>query len=120
MHVQCESRRSILKESTMPLIIVPQSYNSLPWRQILVSTHPASAPDVTPVMVLTINRPEKHNAFTIEIEDDMIRALDLFSVDDRVKAVVVAGAGRTFCAGADLNIGLEREPGDGSKDHRDG
>ena len=99
---------------------VPESYSQLKWGQLAVSTYPADAPGVTPVMVLTINRPEKHNAFTVEIEDAMIEALRLFDLDDRVKAVVVTGAGRIFCAGADLDIGLERTPGDRSKDHRDG
>lgn len=99
---------------------VPASYSGLSWGQLTVSTHPVNDPGVTPVMVLTINRPEKHNAFTVEIEDAMIEAFRLFDLDDRVKAIVVTGAGRIFCAGADLDIGLERTPGDRSKDHRDG
>ncbi|KPM46507.1 hypothetical protein AK830_g174 [Neonectria ditissima] len=99
---------------------VPKSYDGLSFEQLRVDTYPNNAPGATPVMILTINRPEKHNAFTVEIEDAMIKALQLFDLDDRVKAVVVTGAGRTFCAGADLDIGLERVPGEGSKDHRDG
>jgi enoyl-CoA hydratase/carnithine racemase len=71
-------------------------------------------------MVLTINRPEKFNAFTTDIENELINLLGLFDVDDRVKAIVVTGAGRIFCAGADLEIGLHRSEGDASKDHRDG
>jgi enoyl-CoA hydratase/carnithine racemase len=37
-----------------------------------------------------------------------------------VKAIVVTGEGKNFCAGADLEIGLERTEGIGGKDHRDG
>jgi enoyl-CoA hydratase/carnithine racemase len=71
-------------------------------------------------MVVTINRAHKANAFTTEIEDELIRAFGLFDTDDRVKAIVVTGAGKIFCAGADLDIGLHRAEGDKSKDHRDG
>lgn len=74
----------------------------------------------TKVMVMTINRPEKANAFTVEIEDAMIQNLEWFDLDDRVKSVVVTGEGRFFCAGADLDIGLHRAEGESSKDHRDG
>lgn len=104
----------------MASVEIPGSYSSLQRRQLKVSTHPPNQPSATKVMVLTINRPEKNNAFTVEIEDDMIKAFNLFDVDDRVRAVVVTGAGRTFCAGADLDIGLERTAGEGGKDHRDG
>lgn len=99
---------------------IPENYSSLPWRQIKVLHHPPGAKAATEVIILTINRPEKSNAFTEEIENDMIKAFNLFDVDDRVKAIVVTGSGKTFCAGADLDIGLERTPGENSKDHRDG
>jgi enoyl-CoA hydratase/carnithine racemase len=99
---------------------IPKSYSSLPWRHIKISPHPATAPGATRVMILTINRPEKHNAFTTEMEEDMVLAFNLFDVDDRIKAVIVTGAGKYFCTGADLDIGLHRTEGEGSKDHRDG
>jgi enoyl-CoA hydratase/carnithine racemase len=99
---------------------VPQTYSNDSWTSIKVATYPESSPCVTPVMVLTINRPEKYNAFTTEIENEMIHMLGLFDMDDRVKVIVVTGAGRIFCAGADLDIGLHRSEGDASKDHRDG
>jgi enoyl-CoA hydratase/carnithine racemase len=97
----------------------PTSYATIPWKHILVSFHPPS-PDVNKVAVITINRPEKYNAFTVEIETEMIRALDMFDEDDRVRVVVVTGAGRMFCAGADLDVGLHREEGGKTKGHRDG
>lgn len=50
----------------------------------------------------------------------MVRAFDMLDQDDRVKVIVVTGEGKNFCAGADLEIGLERTPGVGVKEHRDG
>jgi enoyl-CoA hydratase/carnithine racemase len=54
------------------------------------------------------------------MENDLVRAFDLLDQDDRVKAIVITGEGKHFCAGADLEIGLERTEGVGSKEHRDG
>jgi len=44
----------------------------------------------------------------------------MLDLDERVKAIVVTGKGRMFCAGADLEIGLNRAPGIRDKEHRDG
>jgi enoyl-CoA hydratase/carnithine racemase len=63
---------------------------------------------------------EKNNAFTSVMENDMVRAFDMLDQDDRVKVIVVTGEGKNFCAGADLEVGLERTPGVGAKEHRDG
>jgi enoyl-CoA hydratase/carnithine racemase len=54
------------------------------------------------VATLTLNRPEKMNAFTPRMRDDLIAAFDATDADDAVRAVIVTGAGRAFCAGADL------------------
>jgi enoyl-CoA hydratase/carnithine racemase len=55
------------------------------------------------IATLTINRPEKMNAFTNVMMREMIAAFDRVDADDAVRAVVVTGAGdRAFCAGADL------------------
>ncbi len=52
---------------------------------------------------LTLNRPEKMNAFTVTMMQEMCAAFDLADADDTVRAVIVTGAGdRAFCAGADL------------------
>ena len=58
-----------------------------------------------PVATITLNRPEKLNAFTGQMMTDMIAAFDLSDADDDVRAVIVTGAGRGFCAGADLSAG---------------
>jgi len=57
------------------------------------------------VATLTLNRPDKLNAFTGQMMLDMIAALDRTDADDSVGAVIVTGAGRGFCAGADLSAG---------------
>jgi enoyl-CoA hydratase/carnithine racemase len=54
------------------------------------------------VATLTLNRPEKLNAFTRAMAGEMIDALDRADADDAVRAIIVTGAGRAFCAGADL------------------
>lgn len=51
---------------------------------------------------LTLNRPEKKNALSIELRDEMSDALDAIARDDGAKVVVVTGAGDTFSAGFDL------------------
>ena len=57
------------------------------------------------VATLTLNRPDKLNAFTAQMRDELIAAFDLTDADDAVRAVVITGAGRAFCAGADLAAG---------------
>ncbi|MES2895648.1 MAG: crotonase/enoyl-CoA hydratase family protein [Pseudomonadota bacterium] len=59
------------------------------------------------VAILTLNRPEKLNAFNTQMMKDMIAAFDVTDADDAIKAVIVTGAGRGFCAGADLSAGAE-------------
>jgi len=55
------------------------------------------------VLTLTLNRPERLNAFNREMQTEMIAAFDAADADDRVRAVIVTGAGRAFCAGMDLS-----------------
>jgi enoyl-CoA hydratase/carnithine racemase len=57
------------------------------------------------VAVLRLNRPHRLNAFTPEMADSIIAAFDACDLDDTVRAVVMTGAGRAFCAGADLAAG---------------
>jgi len=57
------------------------------------------------VLTLTLNRPDKLNAFTRTMMDELLYAIDAADADDEVRAVVVTGAGRAFCAGADLSSG---------------
>ena len=57
------------------------------------------------IATITLNRPEKLNAFTTTMMTEMIDAFDKTDADDNVRAVIVTGAGRGFCAGADLSSG---------------
>jgi enoyl-CoA hydratase/carnithine racemase len=59
------------------------------------------------VATITLNRPDRLNAFTITMQREMNAAFDLADADDQVRAVIVTGAGRGFCAGADLGTGGE-------------
>src|SRR5881227_860576 len=57
------------------------------------------------ILTITLNRPERLNAFTPTMGRELIEALDAADADDTVRAIVVTGAGRGFCAGADLEAG---------------
>jgi enoyl-CoA hydratase/carnithine racemase len=58
------------------------------------------------IMTITLNRPDRMNAFNAEMMQEMIAAFDVADADDAVRAVIVTGAGdRAFCAGADLGAG---------------
>src|SRR5258707_1575478 len=57
------------------------------------------------IATITLNRPEKLNAFTGIMMNEMIDAFDKADADDNVRAIIVTGAGRAFCAGADLSAG---------------
>jgi enoyl-CoA hydratase/carnithine racemase len=65
------------------------------------------------IATIIINRPDKLNAFTPAMADDLIAVLDHIDEDDNVKAVVITGAGRAFCAGADLSSGKDTFNGEG-------
>ncbi len=52
---------------------------------------------------LTLNRPERLNALTIEMADELLAALDAAQADPQCRALLLTGAGRGFCAGQDLN-----------------
>ena len=57
------------------------------------------------ILTITLNRPDRLNAFNNEMRDEVIAALDMADADDGVKAIIFTGSGRAFCAGADLGSG---------------
>ena len=75
------------------------------------------------VLTITLQRPEKLNAFTPTMMRELIDAFDRADADDGVRAVIVTGAGRAFCAGADLSGGggtFDNPARDTLETHRDG
>jgi len=56
-------------------------------------------------LLITLNRPERLNAWTAQMGEELREAFDRADRDDNVRGVVVTGAGRAFCAGADLGQG---------------
>lgn len=59
------------------------------------------------IATITLNRPDKLNSFTNRMLKEIIAAFDESDADDNVRAVIVTGSGRAFCAGADLSGGGE-------------
>jgi 2-(1,2-epoxy-1,2-dihydrophenyl)acetyl-CoA isomerase len=63
-----------------------------------------------PYRVITLNRPERLNALTVEMADALMAALDAAEADESCRAVLVTGAGRAFCAGQDLTAIVDIAP----------
>ena len=89
------------------------------YKELLTSQHGDT-------FVISLNRPEKLNAFTKTMQDELITAFDYTDQTDEIKFVVITGEGRAYCAGADLVDGPNTfnyaEEGNrlSNDDHRDG
>ena len=70
------------------------------------------------VFTITLNRPDRLNAYTAQMSNELHAAFDRADADDDVRAVIVTGAGRAFCAGADLERGSETFTKRGEFDER--
>jgi enoyl-CoA hydratase/carnithine racemase len=57
------------------------------------------------ILTITLNRPDKLNAFNATMQRELIDAFDAADKDDAIRAIIVTGSGRAFCAGADLSSG---------------
>ena len=68
------------------------------------------------ILTITLNRPDKLNAFTRRMLEELLDALDRADEDDDVKAIIFTGAGRGYCAGADLSMGAESFDAEKRKD----
>jgi len=74
------------------------------------------------VAIITLNRPEKLNAWTPKMMEEILQALDRADKDDSVRVVIFTGTGRAYCAGADLSAGGFRLTGSSAREqkvHRD-
>jgi enoyl-CoA hydratase/carnithine racemase len=75
------------------------------------------------LLTITLHRPEKLNAFTTRMMYELLDAFERADIDDAVRVVIVTGAGRAFCAGADLSGGggaFDYAGGHSMDEHRDG
>lgn len=74
------------------------------------------------VLTLTLDRPDQLNAFTGKMLEELLHVIDRVDRDDEIRVVIVTGAGRAFCAGADLSEGGAsfRREGEREDEHRDG
>lgn len=69
------------------------------------------------VALITLNRPEAMNAWTVTMMHEILAALDLADEDDNVRAVIFTGAGRAYCAGADLSSRSAKGASTGAADN---
>lgn len=60
--------------------------------------------DADGILTVALDRPDQLNAFTVEMAEELVAAFEAVNHDDAVRAVVVTGNGRAFCAGMDLTV----------------
>ncbi|SNX85073.1 related to enoyl-CoA hydratase [Melanopsichium pennsylvanicum] len=93
--------------------VVNFDYASYAWEDILVQLNPDG------IAIVTLNRPKAYNTFTGPMSYSIVFAFEVFDADERVKVVIVTGAGKVFCAGAYLAQGFGANA-DHAQAHRDG
>lgn len=81
-----------------------KTYVNSPDSHVRVSNYPDSISGVSAIQIVTLNRPDKLNAITMNMIQDLIALFEAFDVDERVKVVILTGAGNAFSAGIDLTM----------------
>ncbi|OGA28471.1 MAG: hypothetical protein A3I01_20805 [Betaproteobacteria bacterium RIFCSPLOWO2_02_FULL_65_24] len=76
-----------------------------------MSAHVVSAVDARGIASVTLNRPEKANAYDAEMQEALAMEFERYAAEAPVRAIVLRGAGRHFSAGADVAAGAEPAPG---------
>ncbi|MGJ9457802.1 crotonase/enoyl-CoA hydratase family protein [Oceanobacillus sp. CF4.6] len=71
------------------------------------------------IMTITLHRPEQLNAYTHQMQDELIHAFDRADEDDNVRVIIMTGSGRAYCAGADLHE-YSFDVDEPMEEHRDG
>lgn len=90
-------------------VAVPPTYVNSPDSPIRITNYPDSEDTITPIQIVTLNRPDKLNAITKGMIGALIAFFLTVDVDDRVKVIVMTGAGRAFSAGIDLKGDFSQE-----------
>ncbi|RFU30143.1 hypothetical protein B7463_g6212, partial [Scytalidium lignicola] len=83
---------------------IPETYSTTVDSHVRITNYPDSATGVTPIIVVTLNRPDKFNAMTLDMIKILERFFKVVTLDNRVKSIVLTGAGKAFCSGIDLNL----------------
>jgi len=85
-------------------IQIPKSYVTPQDTPIRISNYPESTSGVSPIQIVTLNQPKKMNAINTEMIQFLITFYLTVDLDNRVKVIIVTGAGKAFSAGIDLTI----------------
>ncbi|KIV99789.1 uncharacterized protein PV09_08595 [Verruconis gallopava] len=85
---------------------IPRSYATLRFNDISIEHYPKESVEVTPIVVVYLDRPQKMNAFTDYTREELELVYGWFDKDARVRCVVLTGRGKAFCAGFDLEVGF--------------
>src|SRR5882757_9143202 len=91
--VTSRPRRALIRVSVLAAIIAVMDFEEIRYEV------------ADRVLTITLNRPDKLNAYTPTMQAELLQALDAADADDDIRVIVFTGAGRGFCAGADLSRG---------------
>src|SRR5712672_3699663 len=111
------ARRSPATARALPIISpkTRRKFNDGKERESVVSYQHILYEVADKIATITLNRPDRMNAWTAIMERDVRHAMETASADDDVRVIVLTGAGRAFCAGADMDALKGLDPDDISR-----